>query len=333
MNRTRTTALLTLALFCAALPAQAATMPSPNVLGTVPLAGVDAKPKQVYTIGKRSPLNFMLQKAEYSAGRVVIGQSVVTPRADQKLLVVYFQVANPQKEDVYFNGQGLTFTAVDVQNTNRPATGFVGRVGSEGAAGLHLKPSQKLDFYTVVVVPAAGPVPKLIVEREQGAGVLRYDLRKVTVPLKAPYADPKDTSGSSALSTVSAMSGRDYPLENFDLRLEGLKFSDETFAGRTPRGGFHFLVATVLLKNQAPRDSYLGLQTFMPELQDADGERLRYTTVLKANRDEGPNQQVTPGSEYRVRYIFEVPIGAPLRTLLFQEGHAHTLQFDASEVR
>lgn len=335
MNRTHPLALLTLALFSCALPAQAAATPTPAsaLLGTVPLAGVDARPMQAYTIGKGSPLNFMLQKAEYSVGRVVIGQSVVTPKADQKLLVLHFQVANPQKQDVYFNGQALTFTAVDAQNTNRPAYGYIGRVGSGETVGMHLKPSQKLDFFTVVVVPAVGPVPKLIVEREQGAGVLRYDLRKVTAPLAAPYADPRDTSGASALNAVPAVAGHSYPLENFDLRLETLSFSEEKLDGRTPRSGSRFLVATVALKNQAPRESYLGLQTFMPEIQDADGERLRYVTVLKANRDEGPGQQIAPGAEYRVRYVFEVPVGAPLRTLVFQEGYAHTLLFDVSQVR
>lgn len=334
MNRVALPALLTLALSCAALPAQAATTPqTPAILGTVPLAGVDARPMQAYTVGKGSPLNFTLQKAEYSVGRVVIGQSVVTPNADQKLLVLHFQVANPQKQDVYLNGQSLTFTAVDAQNTNRPAYGYLGRVGGGEAVGLHLKPSQKLDVFTVVVVPAAGPVPKLIVEREQGAGVLRYDLRQVAAPLAAPYADPGDKSGATALNAVPAVPGRSYPLENFDLRLETLSFSDEKLDGRTPRLGSRFLVATVLLKNQAPRESYLGLQTFMPEIQDADGERLRYLTVLKASRDEGPSQQIAPGAEYRVRYVFEVPVGAPLRTLAFQEGRAHALLFDVSQVR
>ena len=334
MNRASLPALLTITLSCAALPAQAATTPSDlAVLGTVPLAGLEAKPMQAYTIGKGSPLNFTLQKAEYSVGRVVIGQSVVTPTADQKLLVLHFQVANPQKQDVYLNGQTLTFTAVDAQNTNCPAFGYIGRVGSGEAVGMHLKPSQKLDVFTVVVVPATGPVPKLIVEREQGAGVLRYDLRKVAAPLSAPYADPKDTSGTSALSAVPAVPGRSYPLENFDLSLETLDFSDGKFDGRISRSGSRFLVATVLLRNQAPRESYLGLQTFMPEIQDADGERMRYVTVLKASRDEIPGQQIAPGAEYRVRYVFEVPAGASLRTLVFQEGRAHSLLFDMSKMR
>lgn len=332
MTKTRLLAVLTFFFSSAALPAQGAAAP-PAVLGTVPLAGPDAAPSQAYTIGKSSPLNFRLQKAEYRVGRVIIGQSVVTPNADQKLLVLHFQVANPQKRDVYFNAQALTFTAVDAQNINHTAAHSVGRVGSGEAAGLQLKPSRKLEFFTVIVVPAAGPVPKLIIEREQGAGVLRYDLRKVTAPLTAPYADPKDKSGASALSAVPAVLGRSYPLENFDLRLETLAFSNETLDGRTPRTGSHFLIATVVLKNQAPRESYLGLQTFMPELQDADGERLRYATVLKAGRDEGPSQQIVPGAEYRVRYVFEVPVGAPLRTLIFQEGRAHPLLFDVIALR
>lgn len=331
MNKITRLTVLTLALLSPAVPGSLAQ--TPILQGTVPLAGVAAVPRQPYTIGRTSPLNFTLLKAEFSVSRVVIGKEVVTPQADQKLLVLTFRVANPQKKDAYFNSQSLTITGVDAQNTNRPSVGSVGRVGTGELAGLQLKPSQALEFVTAIVVPARGPVPKVIVERESGTGVLRYDLRKVTTPLAAPYADPADATGTSARSAVPAVPGRSYPLENFDLRLETVAFSDEVLDGRAARSGSRYLVATIVLNNQAPRESYLGLQTFMPEILDADGERLRYVTVLKARGEGGPNLQIAPATEYRARYVFEVPDGTPLRTLVFQEGRAHTLHFDVSMVK
>ena len=48
------------------------------------------------------------------------------------------------------------------------------------------------------MVPAAGVVPKLIVEREQGAPVIRYDLRGKVKALPQPFADPSDTTGATA---------------------------------------------------------------------------------------------------------------------------------------
>ncbi|GGL19667.1 hypothetical protein [Deinococcus radiotolerans] len=323
--------LLSLALLLPFGPAGCvAAAQTPVLQGTVPLAGVAAVPGKPYTIGRSAPLNFTLLKAEFSVSRVIIGTEVVTPQADQKLLVLTFRVANPQKKDAFFNAQSLTITAVDAGNTNRPALRSVGRAGTRESASLQLKPSQALDFVTVIVVPARGPVPKLIVERETGTGVLRYDLRQVTARLTPPYADPADPSGASALSAVPALPNRKYPLERFDLTLETVAFSDEVLDGRAPRSGYRYVVATVLLNNMAPADSYLGRNTLTAEILDADGERLPAVTVLKARSEGGPNLQVAPSADYRARYVFEVPSRSPLQAVTFQEGRAHTLHFDLS---
>ncbi|MVN87090.1 hypothetical protein GO986_09950 [Deinococcus sp. HMF7620] len=336
MNKVIWTTLLTLALLNPCQSAQAAAAPTtqkPAVQGTVPLAGLNATLQQPYTLGKSSPLNFTLTKAAFSVSRVIVGNEVFTPKADQKLLVLTFRVANPQKKDVYFDSRSFTFTAVDAQNINRPSVRSVGLASTGELVGLQLKPSQVLEFVTAIVVPAAGVVPKLIVEHEAGTGVLRYDLRRVTGPLAAPYADPADASGASALGAVPAKVGQSYPLESFDLRLETTALSTEVLDGRAPRSGHRYVVATVVLKNQAPQERYLGLQTLMPEILDADGERLRYLTVLKARGEGGPGLKLAPGAEYRARYVFEVPDGTPLQTLVFQEGYSHTLLFDVSALK
>lgn len=71
----------------------------------------------------------------------------------------------------------------------------------------------------------------------------------------------------------------------------------------------------------------------MPEILDADGEHLRSLTVLKARGMDGPNLQVAPGADHRPRYVFEVPDGTPINTLIFQEGRTHSLHFDVSGVK
>lgn len=80
--------------------------------------------------------------------------------------------------------------------------------------------------------------------------MLRYDLHRITVPLPAPYADPADSRGMSALAAVPPVLRRNYPLENFDLRLEDVSFSTEALGGQNARTGYRYLVATIVLKTR-----------------------------------------------------------------------------------
>ncbi|MFD1732267.1 hypothetical protein ACFSC4_16195 [Deinococcus malanensis] len=188
-------------------------------------------------------------------GRLVIGDSVYSPKADQKLLILHYTVHNPQKREVRYHWSDLSFTAVDAQDRNHNFVQAVARDGTRDALTMRLKPAQKVDVVTAVLVPAAGPVPKLIVSRESGAPVLRYDLRGKVTALPAPFADPADPYGASARAQVSAHAATFLPMGWLDIRLDEVKFTTEPLNGQAPATGKRYLTAVFTLKNHGPRET------------------------------------------------------------------------------
>ncbi|PYE55413.1 hypothetical protein [Deinococcus yavapaiensis] len=326
------TALL-LALCPAALAAPNSNTASPVVLGTTQLDGQNAKVGQTFTVGKQSPLNFTLTSAEFSASRVTIGKTTIAPGKDEKLLIVRFTVHNPQPKDVRFDANAFTFTAVDAQDVNHVAERFVARDGTAEEVAVNLKPAQKLAVLAVLKVPAKGVVPKLIVQREASAPVLRYDFAGGVKPLPAPFADSADTSGATSLAVLTAAQGVAYPLKHLDVTFEGARFTTDAMQGNAPGRGKRYLVVNVSLRNMTAQDAYVGLQTLRPEARDADGERTMFKTVLKASRDELVGTQVAPSDTLKVRYVFEVPADATMDNVSFTDGGAHTLVFDVKNAK
>ncbi|WP_019587628.1 DUF4352 domain-containing protein [Deinococcus apachensis] len=329
------TRLLLTALTLALIPvAHAATSTStrpaqPVVQGTRQLDGQNAKVGQTFTLGKGSPLNFTLKSAEYSTRRVVIGGNVYYPKADEKLLILHYTVQNPQKTAARYYWADLKFTAVDAQDRNHEFIEAVAREGTTDKLEVNLKPAQKVDVMTVIVVPAAGPVPKLIVQRESGTPVLRYDLRTQTKGLLAPFADTADKSGATALAQVPAAKGKFVSLKWYDVRLDEAKFTTEALGGQAPGAGKRYLTATFTLKNNLGRDTTFAWSDLKPTLKDADGERVEYNqTMLKASRDEKAGGALPKGEEARVRFYFELPENVAGDSVLLTDESGRTFVFD-----
>jgi hypothetical protein len=312
----------------------------PIVLGTAQLPGDFGLFDQTYTIGKSSPLDFTLNSAEYTVGSVSIGNSTYTPRADEKLLVLHYTVHNPlPREQTYFWGE-MTFSAVDSQDVTRRFVQAVAREGSTEPLHTQLKPAQKIDAYTVIVVPAAGPVPKLIVEREWGAPAIRYDLGGKVKPLPDPFADPADASGGTALKQVPARIGTVYPFGVFDARLDAVAYTTMPLLSKEPGVGKRYLTAIVTLKNRTLQPRSYNWGQFNADLRDADGEKVAYNqTLLKGSRDEAVASDLGAGEETRVRFFFTLPQNVAGKTLLLSEhthhavGKARVLAFDVSSAK
>ncbi|GGO26400.1 hypothetical protein [Deinococcus humi] len=321
---------LTLALIPVAHAANTSTRPAqPVVQGTQQLDGQNARVGQTFTLGKGSPLNFTLRSAEYSAGRVVIGGEVYYPKADEKLLILHYTVQNPQKGAARYYWADLKFTAVDAQDRNHEFIQAVAREGTTDKLEINLKPAQKVDVMTAIVVPAAGPVPKLIVQRESGTPVLRYDLRTQARGLPAPFADQ---SGTTALAQVPAAKGKFVTLKWYDVRLDDAKFTTETLGGQAPGAGKRYLTATFTLKNNLGRDTTFSWSDLKPTLKDADGERVEYNqTMLKASRDEKAGGALPKGEEARVRFFFELPSNVAGDSVLLTDESGRTFVFDVKD--
>jgi hypothetical protein len=306
------------------------------VLGTKQLPGDFGKFGTTYTIGKDSPINFTLRSAEYRVDRFSIDSNSWGQEAGQKLLVLHFTVQNPTKSELNYYWGGISFTAVDSQDVNHEYVQAVTREGDpkRAAVNMSLKPAQKIDVVTAIVLPAEGVAPKLIVQREDGAAVVRYDLRGKVTPLAAPFADPADASGATALARVPARPGVSYPLGNFDATLDAVAFTANALNGEIPEEGMRYLTATFTIKNatMATQSYYWG--AFEPSLKDADGETVEYNQVmLKASRDEAARGELEPGDEARIRFFFAVPTDLGVKSLWLKEGDSRTYTFDISNTQ
>ena len=289
--------------------------------GTAQMAGDWAEMGKEYSLGKGNPMNFALRSAEFVASRVRVGEKAYFPKGNEKFLVLHYTIHNPQKSEQSANWNTFDFTAVDATNQNREFSQEVGQEANSLPLGsMDLKPAQKVEVYTYIVVPAAGEIPKLIVKRGEGP-VLRYDLRGKVKPLAAPIADPADATGCTALKEVPAQLGVYYPTGLFDVKVESASYTSETYADHEPQQGTRHLVLNASFKNQTGESQYVGWATFIPKVVTKGGETIAYNEyLLNASRDESLRGDVPAGQEIRGRFFFQVRDDDPAAKLLVQEG-------------
>lgn len=302
----------------------------PIVLGTTQMAGDFGKLGTTYTIGTSEPINFTLERAEYSVEPVTVGTNTWVPTANQKLLVLHYSVHNPLPREQQYHWGAIRFTAVDARDTNQEYIQAVAREGEKEPLSLILKPAQKVAVTAAILVPAEGIVPKLIVERERGAPVIRYDLHGNVAPLPKFVAENSDTTGASALKEVPAAQGVFYPLGIFDTRLDEVSYVNGPLLRRDPGPGNRWVTAVFTIKNRTNRPENYTWSSYLPDLRDADGEKARYQqALLKATRDEINNGVLAPGEEGRIRFFFAVPEKVNGKVLRLAEGK----QIDARVAR
>ena len=307
---------------------------APGSVGTVQMAGGWGELGKEYSIGGDSPMNFALKSAEFSVGQVRIGDDLGFPKADEKLLVLRYTIHNPRKTDQSASWSTFDMTAVDASDNNCEYSQNVGQETNSGTLNLYLKPAQKVEAYTYIRVPAKGEIPKLIVKRGSNNPVVRYDLKGKVKPLSAPFADPSDSTGATAFTQVPAQFGSNYPLGNFDLKVESAAYTNQPVLRDAPKSGYRYLVATLLIKNQHPKEKSVSWSTFQPTLQAEDGENLEWNQhLVSATRAEDLNIYAQPGQEVKARIYFLVRTDTPAKTLSIQEGKSRAYLFDISGVK
>lgn len=324
--------VLTLITVCTAFAAKV-TSTNKAKLGTTQLSGENAQIGTTYTLGKTNPINVTVNSIAYTVEQVSIGDNVYMPKGNEKLMVVTFTMHNPQKSDLGVFWNTLKFSVVDSNNTNWSYCSQVGIDETKQNAAMFLKPGQKAKFYTVIVVPAAGEIPKLIIESSDRL-VLRYQLHGKVKALPAPIADPNDKTGASALQEVPAKMGDYYPTAEFDVKIESAAYCDDPIMNRSPQKGKRYMVFKGTAKNESKGQRFFGWNRFIPVLTDADGGSVNWNqVVLYASRDEAISTQVKPGNEIRFRYYFEVPEDLDLQTLSLTEQSSRAYSYDVSRVQ
>jgi hypothetical protein len=307
----------------AAKPATSRAKPAPSkapvVLGQNQMAGQNAQIGTTYTLGKDSPMNFTLRRAEFSIEAINYDTSTIVPTKDQKVLVLHFTAHNPMKEAQHLDWSSFTFTAVDALDNNHENHRIVAREGTRDTVRLALKPAQKIDVWTAILVPARVALPKLIVASEEsGLPVLRFDLRGKVKGIAAPYAD---AIGTSVAAQVPAKAGDFNPLGTFAARLDKAADTREALNEEAPEESKRYLTAIFTLKNTSNSEQHYDWGKFIATLIDADGEKVEYNQILlKANRDERARGTLDPGEEAKVRFYFTVPEKIAGKTVLLREG-------------
>jgi hypothetical protein len=302
-------------------PVAPAVNKGPIVLGTTQLPGDFGKLGQTYTIGKREPINFTLDSVRYTADRFTVGNNTWTPKADEKLMILRYTVHNPLPKVQNYSWGQLKFTAVDAADTNREYIQAVRRAGViDSGFNADLKPAQKVQIEAAILVPASGVVPKLIVQRENDAPVIRYDLRGKVEKLPTPYADPADAEGATALKEVPVKAGEVGSLGPFDIKLESVAYTDESLGGREVKKGYRNVSAVFTIKNVAASKQRYYWGDFDVTGRDAEGEKVPYTqAMLKPSRNEKTDGDLEPGEEVRVRFYFPVPKEVSAKTMALKD--------------
>ena len=184
-----------------------------------------------------------------------------------------------------------------------------------------LKPGQGIDdIVTYIAVPADAAIPKLILQyAPDGTNykVIRYmmgSVPNVIKPLTAPFADPADKTGSTALTQIPAMIGTTYSTGFCDMSVDSISLVPGPLGSLTADDGKQFLVAKITSTNKAwAKEYYNG--AYKATLK-TDDDKLTDYSLLKASHDENfEGLTLESGESTTHRIVFQVAKDAKLKTL------------------
>jgi len=309
-----------------------APKPATGTLGTEQMKGGEGLFGTTYTVANNGGYvyNVAIVSAEYSVARHNIDEGTsLAPKADEKLLILHLRAQNPNQEDEYFSGNFVTFSTVAKDDQTRDHNDYLRLASTKAPVGQKLKPGQKFpeELLMACIVPAKGPVPKLILNigrKGTSEEVTRYFLGKapnLVKPLPAPFADPSDSTGATALAEIPAQVGTVYPAAFYDIRLDSVAFAAGPIGEAEAGDGKRFLVATVTVTNKTWQPSYFN-GSLAATLATSDDEKteLDDSLVYKGKRDERwEGRKIDPYEAVTIRLLFPVPKDVTGKTLKIAE--------------
>jgi hypothetical protein len=330
--------LPTLAQAQKAKPSSTAPKPSGTVvLGTKQLPGDFGKLGTTYTLGKDSPLNVTLTGAEYSTDHRVYDSAFSgvlhgQPKAEEKTLVLRLTVQNPTQQPLALSPGGLKLTAVTPESTTSEVSVLLNPKTGKECLNLPLKPGQKLELLGLVTVAAKEPIHKLLIQREDGTPVVRYDLTGKIAALPS-WAG----AGAESKDTIAGIRDCVLPTAWFELGLRGLEWSEAKIDGdEEPGEGNRFLVAH--LSFEAKAKTSLSFGTFDMTLLTDDGQKLAKEApggvggFLLETRLASFSGELDKGQKQYIRVFFRIPKDAKPKTILITDRETgRTLAFPTTQ--
>ncbi|MDR3687780.1 MAG: hypothetical protein P4L46_00255, partial [Fimbriimonas sp.] len=281
------------------------------VKGTPQIAGDNGKVGVTYTIGKGAwAINFTLLSAEYSTARILDGNDIVWPQNTEKFLVLHYTLQNPNPTNLTANFWTLKWTAIDSGDVNHDGLATFQKEGTQKTDQINIKPGQKLAYVSAIKIPSDVSIPKLIIQRGEGAKVLRLYFKKGEIkPLAPTLADPADPLGATVRKEILVAPGESGALSPFfDVKLDSSDYED-TIGVVKPQTGNRFFVAKVIVHNSGLHNWVLNGFSIPSSIKTDDGEKTGWAhpDIFKTARNEGVDMQLDGGQDYTVRVILQVP--------------------------
>ena len=301
-------------------------------LATAALAQVDQRPGQDgvfgkdYRINREYPLQFILEKVEYTVGRVRLGDAVRGCQADEKLMVVHFAVQNATNDDSGFRFDTIAMTAVDDQQQNFEYRRDYAADGTGQLVDLLLKPAQKMRCYAVLPMPAAARITKLmILPRDDNDPVLRYALDGKIDRLPETVADPADKTGLTPAAELAAKVGEWRPIGQLDVRIDAGAASAEAIADNDLPEGRSWYAVTLTLRNGSPAKQLINERALTGKLGLTDETEVEQPLLVMPKAAKPASFDLPAGAERAVRLFFAVgpddkPAAVRVRGLNFIDG-------------
>ena len=299
--------------------------------------GVDGDFGKVYSIGKGTPLNFIMINAEYSVQRIHIGEEDYVPAYNEKLLVIHFSLQNPAQTEAGVDNNTIRFTAVGENQANYEYINNIGIEGTGVVLDSFLKPAQKIAAYTAFIIPSDSVIPKIMVlPAEDDAPVIRYQSvswtgatppKSITKTInriqsiKAPFARANDVTGAAVVEEIPANIGNWYSSGLLDLRLDALNYSEVVLPDEDPLDGEKYAVFTISVRNQSitTQGVYGGGHVIPKVILSDDGEANWNNLAYLVKSPRIYEGDILPGKEMQYRFFFRIPNEVPVTTLQLTE--------------
>lgn len=312
-------------------------------MGTHQMPGTNAQFGEVYTAkeGESDPINFAITSAEYTIAPVWTSQgNDVVAKPDEKVVEVHYRIKNPGKTDFYCSGD-FPVQIVDSSNQTISPIDSRGReLNGDGDFGASLKPGQGVDdLVDFFVISAKGPALKFIVNMQPVGThdqVMRYPIgtgKNIIKPLEAPYADPADPTGATALQELNGEIGKEYISGEYSFHVDSFAYAPGPFGDHTPDDGTRFLVVSLTVTNIQPVKAFF-YGTFVIQAKSADDSYANYFLIKSQSDDDFQNRDQDAGEKFPMRMLVQVPTNANVKslTIRLQDG-SRPVTYDLSNVK
>lgn len=287
----------------------------------------------------KNGFNFEILSARYTTD-AFDAYSLLTPRSDEKVLVLDIAIKNARPEDNWFTADSL-FNLVDSDGNTynlTPSTMLVSK--GSGETSFNLKPGQGLgqpalkDPVEVAwVIPAKARITKIILLQgrlNSSEDVLRYMIAEppkdpatsknpnFIAPLPEVSRVDGDTWGSTLTPESKGKMGSWVHSGYYDFRVEKV---DENFSGQfngnPAEEGKRLVVMNVTVKNVTTPEIGLfeatGGDSPTWAITDEDGEIYKPIGYRKPSSDEDPDRRLKKGDSYTMRIFFQLPAAAKIK--------------------